>query len=140
MKKISLFSLLFLFALTLSACSTKSSQMVNDQAIPSTPESTATPVQDANSADQAIPTEPTTNTAYFTLADIAKHNNPSDCWMAVDGNVFDVTAYIKAGLHPGGETILKGCGLDASEMFANVKKHGDKARGMLDSYFIGKLQ
>lgn len=140
MKKISLFLLLFSFAFVLSACSTKSSRVVNDQAVSKTPAENNAPVSATNTGDQAIPTEPTTNTAYFTLADVAKHNNPADCWLAVDGNVFDVTAYIKAGLHPGGETILKGCGLDASEMFAQVKKHGDKARGMLDSYFIGKLQ
>ncbi|MFA5163213.1 MAG: cytochrome b5 domain-containing protein [Patescibacteria group bacterium] len=130
MKKISLSLLLLSAVFVLAACSTKSSQVVNDQ----------TPIQTNAPADSAIPTEPTTNTAFFTLADVAKHNSPSDCWLAVDGNVFDVTAYVKAGLHPGGEAILKGCGLDASQMFAQVKKHGDKARGMLDSYFIGKLQ
>ncbi len=83
-----------------------------------------------------VPVTPAEKT--FTLSDVAKHAVSTDCWMAVDGSVYDVSPYIKAGIHPGGEKILLGCGKDASAMFAQI--HSDKAYQMLNGYGIGKLK
>lgn len=75
----------------------------------------------------------------FTLSEVATHNSASDCWMAVDGNVYDVTAYVDA--HPGGQAeILKGCGLDATAMFQAERHHGSpKTQAALLEYEIGTL-
>ena len=41
---------------------------------------------------------------YFTLEEVAKHDNEDDCWMVINGKVYDVTDYIDD--HPGGDVIL----------------------------------
>eukprot|EP00438_Fugacium_kawagutii_P006683 Skav219095 [mRNA] locus=scaffold1574:142088:148874:+ [translate_table: standard] len=52
----------------------------------------------------------------FSLADVAKHNTKTDCWVVVDGQVLDVTSFL--GEHPGGElAILTFAGKDATEEF-----------------------
>mmetsp|Transcript_43529 Transcript_43529/g.109857 ORF Transcript_43529/g.109857 Transcript_43529/m.109857 type:complete len:528 (-) Transcript_43529:14-1597(-) len=73
----------------------------------------------------------------FKLSEVEKHNTPEDCWIIIDGNVYDVTKFLK--LHPGGFKILAGFGgKDATQAFYDLhradvlKKHGPK-------YFIGRL-
>ncbi|CAE7228248.1 CYB2, partial [Symbiodinium pilosum] len=52
----------------------------------------------------------------ITLADVAKHNTKTDCWVVVDGQVLDVTSFLSE--HPGGElAILTFAGKDATEEF-----------------------
>ena len=49
----------------------------------------------------------------LTWNEVKKHNKESDCWIVVDGKVFDVTKYLNK--HPGGPAILKRqAGRDAS--------------------------
>lgn len=79
-----------------------------------------------------------TSTQTYTLDDVAKHASDTDCWMAIDGKVYDITSYVDK--HPGGPAILKGCGKDATDMFNQVEKHGGKARDMLPTYQIGTLK
>ena len=83
---------------------------------------------------------PTTTSSPIALLEVAKHNTATDCWTAINGNVYDITPYIKMGVHPGGDKILQACGIEATTIFNANPKHGDKARGNLDSYFIGKVQ
>lgn len=77
----------------------------------------------------------------ITLEEISKHAMESDCWMAVDGGVFDVTEYVTS--HPGGKLIVSGCGKDASEMFHNrpdrEPDHSDEAVEILKKMQIGVL-
>ena len=81
------------------------------------------------------------NLKTYTLTDISSHNSRNDCWMAIDGKVYDVTVYIPG--HPGGETILAGCGKDATDLFngtnAAGKPHPAQARSLLDNYLVGSL-
>ncbi|KAJ3518497.1 hypothetical protein NMY22_g13644 [Coprinellus aureogranulatus] len=52
----------------------------------------------------------------YTMEDVAKHNKKDDCWVVVDGQVLDVTAFLPD--HPGGEkAILLYAGRDATEEF-----------------------
>ena len=41
----------------------------------------------------------------YTLADVAKHKEPGDCWTAIEGLVYDISDYI--GDHPGGPIALE---------------------------------
>lgn len=41
---------------------------------------------------------------FYTLEEVAKHDNEDDCWMVINGKVYDVTDYIDD--HPGGDVIL----------------------------------
>ncbi len=83
-------------------------------------------------------TESTTTTKAITLADVAKHATESDCRTAINGKVYDVTAFF--GKHPGGDkNILRTCGIDATQAFE--KKHGGntKANNVLEGFEIGTL-
>jgi cytochrome b involved in lipid metabolism len=78
----------------------------------------------------------------FSLEEVAKHNTKEDCWLAIEGNVYNVTEFIPA--HPGGEALLQGCGTDATELFntrpmGSGTPHSDKARDFLPDFFIGEL-
>lgn len=68
-----------------------------------------------------------------TLDDLKSHNSVNDAWVAVQGQVFDVTSFLSE--HPGGKKVLlKECGKDATkkfEMFHDDKvlaQYGDKLR------------
>ena len=80
---------------------------------------------------------PTGSAALLTNAEVAGHDSVSSCWMIIDGNVYDVTEYVP--LHPDGDSILRGCGKDASEMFVSVD-HSMTARELLTSYLLGALE
>lgn len=74
----------------------------------------------------------------YSLEEVAKHNTKSDCWTVVNGKVADVTGFF--GKHPGGdEALLKSCGVDASEMFASVKKHDPNGYAAFEKAMIGTL-
>lgn len=50
------------------------------------------------------------------VAEVMKHKTPEDCWVAIDGHVYDVTKFV--ALHPGGAArILRYAGNDASRPF-----------------------
>ncbi len=92
----------------------------------------------ANNADADVDTG--TETTY-TLDDVAAHATESNCWMVLDGDVYDVTTYIPN--HPGGKTLLGSCGTDATAAFGGDntwgKVHSTAAKALLDTYEIGEL-
>lgn len=75
------------------------------------------------------------------LSEVAEHATEDDCWIAIEGNVYDVTDFIFQ--HPGGDEILDGCGTDATELFNNRPdnrgSHSNTARVLLPQYLIGEL-
>jgi cytochrome b involved in lipid metabolism len=76
----------------------------------------------------------------YNLSDLAPHNSANDCWMAIEGKVYDVTNYVPN--HPGNQ-ILKGCGQDATAMFDSIKGgrgHSDYAKSLYSDYYIGDLK
>lgn len=83
----------------------------------------------------------------FSADEVSTHVNADDCWMIIDGSVYDVTEYVEG--HPGGNEILRGCGKDASMLF-NSRRDGDEqvgsgtghsssAKSTLEKYKIGIL-
>lgn len=80
----------------------------------------------------------TVATKIYTLADVSKHNNPSDCWTTVNGKVYEVTKWIKE--HPGGaKEIISMCGIDGSAGYNG--QHGGQKRpaNELAAFLIGDL-
>ena len=77
----------------------------------------------------------------ITQEEVAKHSTASDCWMAIEGNVYDVTSFIPN--HPGGQAIALGCGKDATALFNsrpnNGTSHSNRARDILSGMQIGVL-
>lgn len=71
-------------------------------------------------------------------AELAKHASEDDCWIAVDGSVYDVTAFLSE--HPGGgEPIMDCAGKDCTRQFAEIG-HSDGALELREKYFIGRLE
>jgi flavocytochrome c len=57
----------------------------------------------------------------YSLEEIAKHNKDDDCWVIINGQVLDVTKFLKD--HPGGKkAILIYAGRDATEEFNMLHK------------------
>jgi predicted heme/steroid binding protein len=72
----------------------------------------------------------------LTWSEVAKHNNINDCWLVVDGYVYDVTEWVSH--HPGGKVIATLAGEDASVMInsAHLVDIGNK----LEHYKIGRIE
>lgn len=96
-----------------------------------------------SSNQQVLATESTSNSEVavesYSTSDITAHNNQSDCWMSIEGKVYNVTDFISR--HPGGSRILQGCGKDASDLFSGAGGHihSQIARALLADYQIGEL-
>jgi hypothetical protein len=78
--------------------------------------------------------------APMTMAEVARHDTAGDCWMVVEGVVYDVTAWIPA--HPGGAGITRGCGKDATWYWQHRQGdegHSDMAAQVLQAYRLGAL-
>jgi len=59
----------------------------------------------------------------ITWAQLAKHNTEADCWITIDGKVYDVSAFMLK--HPGGKaTLMSVAGGDASVKFDNIHEAG----------------
>jgi cytochrome b involved in lipid metabolism len=78
----------------------------------------------------------------FSLAEVASHGAPNDCWMAIRGKVYDLTAYLPD--HPSRpEIVEKWCGKEASDAYETKTKgraHSPDADRLLESYLIGDLK
>lgn len=72
----------------------------------------------------------------YTMAEVEKHSTEESAWIIVEGGVYDATSYLKD--HPGGAaSILLSAGADATDEFLAI--HSDKARKMLQDFYIGEL-
>lgn len=75
----------------------------------------------------------------FTMAQVQAHGSEQSCWTTINGNVYDVTAYIPK--HPGGKSkIIKICGKDGSSLFEGQHGGDSGPENTLQKYWIGTLQ
>ena len=107
-----------------------------------TPEITAS-IEETSPQNDTVSEEATTTEAVvksYSLAEVALHNKKEDCWLVIEGNVINPTQFIAEGKHPN-DFILKGCGLDATEIFKKIPKHaGPRPQDALIKYKIGVLK
>lgn len=74
----------------------------------------------------------------YTLEEVALHNVREDCWMVFNEDVFDFTS--EFGAHPGGaDTLLLGCGKDATELFESIHLPSTIEAGH-NKFLVGKLK
>jgi len=77
-----------------------------------------------------------------TLAELAKHAAPGNCWMAIRGSVYDLSTYLPAHPSPP-EIVLPWCGKEATEAYNTKTKgrpHAPYADELLAKYRIGTLE
>lgn len=74
--------------------------------------------------------------------ELARHGSAGDCWLAVDGGVYDVSAYVPS--HPAPPRVLTDwCGKEATEAFLTKgvgRPHGEEARALLETFRVGSLR
>jgi fatty acid desaturase len=69
----------------------------------------------------------------YDWREIGRHNKKSDCWIVIDGVVYDVTRWVDR--HPGGDIICTMAGDDASALFHS--SHFRDVTWRLTEYRIG---
>mmetsp|Transcript_5493 Transcript_5493/g.9319 ORF Transcript_5493/g.9319 Transcript_5493/m.9319 type:complete len:86 (-) Transcript_5493:80-337(-) len=78
------------------------------------------------------------NLPEYEMAEISKHKSCTDCWLVIEGHVYNVTEYVFD--HPGGEDMMvDNTGKDATSDYEDAE-HSKKARNLLKKYLIGKLK
>eukprot|EP00854_Cymbomonas_tetramitiformis_P014435 gene14435-17064_t len=81
---------------------------------------------------------PVENVKVYSLEEVAKHTTQEDCWLVVDGKVYDTTQYLED--HPGGvDVMLESSGRDATEDFEDVG-HSKNAKKIMEKYYIGEFE
>jgi len=77
----------------------------------------------------------------YTKVDLAKHATAENCWMAIHGSVYDLSAYLPE--HPSRpELVLPWCGIEATEAYNTKTKgrpHSPHADELLKKYRIGNF-
>ncbi len=95
---------------------------------PPTPSTSAAPSDSANSG----------SATGYTLADVAAHATPADCWTSVSGQVYDLTTWIAQ--HPGGAGVIEGmCGIDATAAFEAQHQGQGEPTDALAGFLLGPL-
>lgn len=80
-------------------------------------------------------------TKAYSLQAVAAHNRADNCWMAINGQVYDLSAYIPQ--HPSApEVIVAWCGKEATTAYMTKNRgrpHSPYATELLQRYRIGVL-
>ena len=77
-------------------------------------------------------------TINLSNSEIKTHNLKSDCWSIVNGNVYNLTSYVKS--HPGGASVIANiCGKDGSKAFVNQHNNQGKPNNVLSSFLLGPV-
>jgi cytochrome b involved in lipid metabolism len=96
--------------------------------------SNVAPLENSTTVDTTV--TQTSGIKEFTLQDVAQHASPSDCYLSINGGVYDVSSYIS--YHPGGRRMITSrCGTEVTNIFARI--HSNRAWDILASFKIGKL-
>ena len=76
----------------------------------------------------------------YSLAQLARHHEDDELWLAIDGFIYDVSAFLAK--HPGGVAILQAyAGQDVGEVFwAQVVHHNPAVPALLERRLIGRLR
>lgn len=76
--------------------------------------------------------------AGIPFSEVARHNTSDDCWVALNGQVYDLTEF--AGRHPGGKaTILAWAGKEASNFFNGIHQGIRIQQYLRSDAFLGEV-
>lgn len=93
-------------------------------------------------SEQQAPVQPESSGGeVVSSALLAEHNSAQSCWVAYDGEVYDVTSWLSS--HPGGaQAILPYCGTAEEFERAFSRQHGEQQVQTLEQQgvYIGTLE
>lgn len=93
----------------------------------------------ASVAEQGVAEEPTDSLPEIDAATLAQHGSLDDCWMAIEGKVYDLTNYVPQ--HPTPPFVIEPwCGREATEGMRTKgygRDHSPTAWAMLEPYQVG---
>jgi hypothetical protein len=79
--------------------------------------------------------------AGYSLTEVAEHDTLEDCWMVIEGVVYDISDYVPR--HPAPPRVLAPwCGREATEGMrtkGDSSDHSARAWRMLERYRLGRL-
>ncbi len=102
-----------------------------------TGDSTASSTASTTSATPTTPAAPSPeSTTPYSAAEIAAHNSPTDCWVAANGQVYDITGFLAKHKSP----LDQYCGETTAFETAFTRQHGSSKLEVLAAYQIGVLQ
>ena len=98
-----------------------------------TPSPTPTPTPTPKPSPTPTPTK-----MGYTMDQVKVNNSSAKCWSVIEGNVYDLTAWINS--HPGGAGSIRGlCGIDGTQEF-NRQHYGQRdPLQRLKLYLLGPL-
>lgn len=77
----------------------------------------------------------------ITMEELAVHDKQEDCWMVIEGKVYDFSAYLPS--HPAPAVVMTPwCGKEATEGMRTKgygRDHSPAAWAMMDEYLVGSL-
>ena len=89
-------------------------------------------------AVKATPKASASVTAGYTMTQVKTNKSATKCWSVINGNVYDLTAWINS--HPGGSgSIISVCGIDGTQDFLAMHRNQSKPESRLSSYLLGPL-
>ena len=84
------------------------------------------------------PTAAATIAAGYTMAQVKANKSAAKCWSVINGDVYDLTAWINA--HPGGAgAITSLCGIDGTQDFIAMHRGQGRPISVLGNYLLGPL-
>jgi glycine/D-amino acid oxidase-like deaminating enzyme/predicted heme/steroid binding protein len=73
-----------------------------------------------------------------TMEEVSRHNTKDDCWMVIDGKVYDVTSFLEN--HPGGASIMAAHGgMDVSKHYRYLQ-HSENAQALRSGLYIADVK
>jgi cytochrome-b5 reductase len=87
-------------------------------------------IRKAETAERVAPRD-------ITKDELRQHNTREDCWMSVEGMVYDCTEYIQ--YHPGGDKIMLGAGKEATSLYKKYHPWVNHA-ALIGKYYRGNLK
>ncbi|RDW67486.1 FMN-dependent alpha-hydroxy acid dehydrogenase [Aspergillus mulundensis] len=79
-----------------------------------------------------------TDTPLLSVQDVLAHNTPADCWLVIQGEVWDLTSFV--GEHPGGPSVIvKYAGRDATDAFVEIHALSILRENLSTQHFKGRL-
>jgi cytochrome b involved in lipid metabolism len=82
--------------------------------------------------------KPSVTPVSYTMAQVSANKSAAKCWSVINGNVYDLTAWINA--HPGGAgAITSLCGIDGTQDFLAMHRNQSKPESRLSTLLLGPL-